>query len=335
MSRTLDVATLDQAARNWASHFTLPSQFSKRNPEVAIGGREWALQSLYKADFKDEFDHLLPKFKAQLGPEPLADFESVAAERFTPRSDETLAELLAEKLAITPDGDHIPGRVGTSVVGTRGVGRRITRHGTRNAHWNIYAGEEEERTLGNVRPVGEDGPGMDPLPPEDTLWANETDHLGVPSEVLALNTNVSIEFAQAALDPALDLLDEGTADGVLVGRTGSQPVDPNAAAVGTILFEHDLGTPAFGAAADGAPNAVATAAAIADDTNANATGTVTWCRASSSNSVPTPLNDHIDGSAGLTAGTFDFEFNTDAIVSGATVSITAWTFTIPQGPSAT
>ncbi len=335
MARTLDTKTLDMAACAWASHFALPTTYSKKNPETAIAGREWALQSLYKADFKDEFDHLIKKFRGQLGPEPLADFEKVAAERYTPRSDEVLAELLAEKLAITPDGDHIPGRVGTVVIGNRNVGIRLTRHGARDANWNVYAGEDEERALGNVRTAGEDGPGTDPLPLKDTYFFNETDHMGMPSVVMmALNTNVSIAFAQAALDPALDLLDEGGADGVLIGRDGSQPVDPNAAAVGTILFEMDLGTPAFGAAADGAPNAVATANAIADDTNANATSTVTWCRASSSNSVPTPLNDHIDGSAGISSGTFDFEFNTAAIVSGATVSMT-WTFTIPQGPTAT
>ncbi len=335
MARTLDTTTLDMAACAWAFHFALPTTYSKRNPEIAIAGREWALQSLYMADFKDEFEHLIEKFRAQLGPEPLADFERVVAKRYTPRSDEVFAELLAEKLAITPDGDHIPGMVGTVVVGNRNVGQRLTRHGKLNARWNIYAGEDEERVLGNVRTAGEDGPGTDPLPPEDTLWANETDHMGMPSVVMmALNTNVSIAFAQAALDPALDLLDEGSADGVLIGRDGAQPVDPNAAPAGTILFEMDLGTPGFAAAADGAPNAIATANAIADDTAANNTSTVTWVRVSSSNSVPTPLNDHIDGSAGISSGTFDFEFNTAAIVSGATVSMT-WTFTIPQGPTAT
>ena len=334
MTRTLDTATLDRAAKHWAAHFGLPSQFSKKHPEVAIGGREWGLQNLFDADFKDEFAYLLPKFKARLGPDDLAEFEAEAAARFTPRSDEVFAGLLAERLAITPDGKHIPGRIGKVVVGMRSVGRRVTRHGMAPAAWPVYAGEDEERALGNVRPKGEDGLGADPLPPPDTQWMNETDHLGAPSELMALNTNVSIAFAIAGIDAALDLLDEGTADGVLIGRDGAQPVDPNAAPAGTILFELDLGTPAFGGASDQAPDAQATATAIADDTSANATGTVTWCRASSSNSVPTPLNDHIDGSAGLTAGTFDFEFNTDAIVSGATVSMT-WTATWGQGPTAT
>lgn len=331
MTRTLDTATLDRAAKHWAGQFDLPNQYSKRNPEVAIGGRQWGIDNLFNADFKDEFEHLLPKFRARLGPDALAEFDEIAAVRFTPRDDKVFNEVLARKLAITPDGKHIPGMMGEVVVSMRPVGRRVTRHGMASANWPVYAGEEEERALGNVREKGKDGPGADPLPPVDTLWPDESAHLGVPSVLMALNTNTSIAFSIAALDAALDLLDEGTADGVLIGRSGAQPNDPNAAPVGTILFELPLGAPAFGGASDQAPHARATANAITDDTDANATGTLTWCRASSSNSLPTPLNDHIDGSAGV--GTFDFVFNTDAIVSGATVSM-IWTATQPQGPTA-
>ncbi len=332
--RSLNLPTLKRAAKHYAAHFSLPSTYSKKRPDVAIGGREWVLQNFYNLAYKDEFEVVLGEFKRRLGPDPLIEFEIEAKKRFTPRDDAVLKKELAERLAITPDGIHIPGKIGTVAVGNRVVGRRITRHGVKNAAWNIYAGEDEERALGNVREVGKDGRtgAADPLPPPDTLFPGELDHMGA-IVMMALNTNVSYAFAAAGLDPALDLLDEGTADGVLIGRDGSQPADPDAAAVGTILFELDLGTPAFGAAADQAPHAMATATAIADDTSANATSTVTWCRGSSSNSVPTPLNDHIDGSAGLTSGTFDFEFNTDAIVTGATVSMT-WTVTWPQGPTA-
>ena len=333
MTRLLDTDTLDAAARDYAGNFLLPSQFSKRNPEVAIGGREWMLQNLHNIHFKDEFDHLLVKVKAQLGTDALAEFEGEAAERFTPRSDEVLADLLAEKLAITPDGDHISGMIGSVLLGSRTVGNRMTRHGKALAQWPVYAGEEEERALGNVREKGETGSGADPIPPERTLWMNETDHLGGPSEMFTLVTNVSIAFAQAALDPALNLLDEGSAAGVLQGRTGSQPVDPNAAVTGTNLFTLTLTDPAFPAAADGAPDAVGTASSITDDTSADATGTLSYCRASSSNAADTPLNDHIDGHADTSGG--DFNFNTLAIVSGATVSMTSWTVTLPQGPTAT
>ena len=335
MTRTLKTATLDKAAGIWAGHFLLPSRFSKNNPEVAIAGREWALQNFYNADFKDEFAHLLAKFKRQLGPDALADFEAEAKDRFTPRDDKVFADLLAEKLAIDPNGVHLPGKIGTVILGSQPVGRRITRHGIKPARWNVYAGESEERALGHLREIGKAGPGADPLPPADTLWSNETDHLGAPSELMALNTNVSVAFAIAGLDAARVLLDEGSLGAVIQCRDGTQPVDPNAALTGANLATLTCSAVAFGAAGDAAPGALATAAAITDDSSADATGSVTHCRASSSSVADTPLNDHIDGSAGLTAGTFDFEFNTDAFVSGAVISITAWTATQPQGPTAT
>jgi len=332
MARTLDTVTLDQASKDWAAAFTQPSRYSKSNSDVAIFGQDWALQNLYNMHFKDEHEYILAKFRRQLGPDPLAEFESLWAEHSEPRSDAVLADLLAEKLAIDIEGQHVPGRIGTVQIGARTVGQRLTRHGMLLAEWPLYAGEDEERAAGNVRERGEDGSGADPLP-ETQEFFSETVHRGDPDVLYTLVTNVSIAFAQAALDPALDLLDEGTADGMLEGRSGSQPVDPNAATTGTLLFSLDLGTPAFGAASDDSPNALGTANAIADDTSADATATLNYVRASSSNSFPTPLNSHIDGHADTSAG--DFNFNTLAIVSGATISMTSWTVAFPQGPTAT
>ena len=333
MSRTLDTITLNAAAKAWAGQFLLPTQYSKKHEDVAISGPEFVYQCFYNMHYKDEFEYMRPKFRAQLGADALVEFDAEAASRFTDRDDAVLADLLAEKLAITPSGDHIPGKIGTVVFGSRQVGDRITRHGKCRAMWRVYAGEEEERAVGNVRPAGQDGDGADPLPPAGTLFMSESAHLGGPDVMHALNTNVSIAFAQAGVDAALDLLDEGTVDGVIEGRTGSQPVDPDAAVTGVLLFGLDMGTPAFGAAADGAPGALATAAAIADDVSADATNTLSYCRASSANTLVTPLNDHIDGEAGTSGA--DFNFNTLAIVSGATVSMTSWTVTQPQGPTAT
>ena len=332
MARTLNTDTLDLAAKTWAGHFNLPSQFSNKNEGTAIAGREWVMQNFYRADFKDEFEYLLPKFKARLGPESLAEFEEDAAERFTPRSQETFKQLLSDKLAIDPDGNHIPGKIGTVVVGQTKVGTRITRHGMMDARWSLYAGEADERAIGNVRERGKVGKGADPLPPETTVWTDEQMHLGI-SELYALKTNVSIAFAQAGLDASVDLMDEGSLGGIIQGWSGAQPVDPNAADVGTLLFSVTCSTTAFGASSDAAPGALATAAAITDDSAADATNTVLYCRGSSSNVADTVLNSHIDGEAGT--GTADFVFNTVAIVSGATVSMTAWTITQPQGPTAT
>ena len=146
---------------------------------------------------------------------------------------------------------------------------------------------------------------------------------------MALDTRISIAFAIAMVDAGLLLIDEGTVGVVLEGRTTPRPADPDAAVTGTLLFalNSDDGT-TFGGAVDGAPDAVATAGVIDDDTSANATGTLLYLRASSANAVDTPLNDHIDGEAGTSGA--DFNFNTLEIVSGATVSLTSWTVTMPQ-----
>ncbi len=146
---------------------------------------------------------------------------------------------------------------------------------------------------------------------------------------MALDTRISIAFAIAMVDAGLVLIDEGTVGVVLEGRTTPRPADPDAAVTGTLLFalNSDDGV-TFGGAVDGAPDAVATAGVIDDDTSANATGTLLYLRASSANTVDIPLNDHIDGEAGTSGA--DFNFNTLEIVSGATVSLTSWTVTMPQ-----
>lgn len=145
---------------------------------------------------------------------------------------------------------------------------------------------------------------------------------------MALNTRVSIESALLGANALVDNLDEGTLGAVIQGRTGAQPADPDAATTGTNLFTLTCSATAFGAAVDAAPGAQKTANAITDDTSADATGTLGYCRASSSSVADTPLDDHIDGEAG-TAGA-DFNFNTLSIVAGATVSMTSWVVTLPQ-----
>ncbi len=334
MARKIDTKTLDQAAKDYATHFNLPTIWSPiKDSKLARGGRDWPLQSLYNMHYADEHAYLIDKFRRQLGVDPLEDFNAVAAKLYTPRDPAVFEALLAEKLAIDPNGQHIPGKIGTVVFGSQSVGRRLTRHGVKNASWNVYAGELEERRLGNVRERGTDGPGADPLPPAGVLWPNETEHLGDPAVLMALNTNVSIAFAIAGLDAARILLDEGTGIGVIQGRTLGQPVDPDAGVTGVLLFTLGLAAIALGAAADVTPGARSTAGTIVDDTSADATDTLTYCRASSTNDGVAPLNDHIDGSAGT--ATFDFVFNTVAIVSGAVVEMTSWTATQPQGPTAT
>jgi hypothetical protein len=85
---------------------------------------------------------------------------------------------------------------------------------------------------------------------------------------------------------------------------------------------------AFNGATDGTGTATADAAAITDDTSADATVTLGYCRIGSTTTPPTLIDDHIDGEAGTSGA--DFNFNTLAIVSGATVSMTALTITLSE-----
>ena len=145
---------------------------------------------------------------------------------------------------------------------------------------------------------------------------------------MALVTKISNECALLGCDAIVDNLDEGAGAAVIQGRSGAKPADPDTAVSGTLLFTLTCSNPAFGNAADATPGGIATASAITDDSSADATDTLGYCRASSTTTPPTPIDDHIDGEAGTSGA--DFNFNTVAIVSGATVSMTAWTVTLPE-----
>lgn len=145
MPRTLLTKTLDGFAKYLAVEFIKPDAKHPRIDKF-VGGRGLVMQDLENLTYKDEFEHVLAALRGRLGPDSLEEFDALAAEKFTPRDDAVLAGLLAEKLAITPDGDHIPGRIGTSNMGSRIVGKRLDGKGNvRNEYWPIYAGEEEER----------------------------------------------------------------------------------------------------------------------------------------------------------------------------------------------
>ena len=185
--RALDTKCLDGFAKACAAHLVQDSRYSRQHPEVAIYGREWVYQSLVNLHFRDEFEHVVAAIKPLLGPAVLKEFEAEAAKRFTPRSDEVFAEELAKRLAITPDGKHIPGKIGNVLVGSRTVATRIAVYEKRSsmrkrlaafeagetppplemmsftkpANWPIYAGEDEERAREGG---GVDTPGVTPLP---------------------------------------------------------------------------------------------------------------------------------------------------------------------------
>lgn len=317
--RDLDEATLRTAARDYAGAFLRPTVLNPHNRAFApIDGRGWVLHSMEHFHFEDEFKFLMHEIRQHLGPKALAEFDSAAAGFFTPYDDGELAHELAERLAITPDGKPIPGKVGSVVRDSITIGWRYDRRGRpRPVHAQTRVGEDPEeaklRTLAQFE--------RDRIPVFPLIAG------GMPAR-MALNPRISNEAAIAACDAIVDRLDEGTGAGVIQGRSGAQPADPDTAVSGTLLFTLTYSDPAFGNAADANPGGRATANAITNDSSADATGTLGYCRASATNDGVTPLDDHIDGEAGTSGA--DYNFNTVSIVSGATISLTSQTVTVPE-----
>ena len=119
--RALNTATLDGAAKNYAAAFGRPDLPHKRVEGRFTDGPTYVMEDFYRFDFKDEFEYLVEGIRARMGPATLAEFDALAASKFTPRSDETLADMLREKLAVDVDGEHIPGTIGMVRHGNREV----------------------------------------------------------------------------------------------------------------------------------------------------------------------------------------------------------------------
>lgn len=324
MSRRLEVVTLENAAEHYASEFIRPNRRTPSNRRW-IGGPAYVEQDFQLFTFRDEHNHMVEVIKGWLGEKALAKFEAMAREKFAPRSDEVFARLLREKLAVDPDGNHIPGVIGTANIGTRIVGLRhkLIRSRTfgeillpKNAYWPVYAGEPEERELSSRLP--------DPLPTDAEPW---------PLDIVFANiTNISAELCIAALDRVTISLEEGSTAAEIRGRDGAQPADPDAAETGNLLFTLPMTDPATfaGAVDDGDGTCSATAAAITDDVSADFTATLGYCRFAATG---TGADDHIDGNA-TTDGTGATDWNTLAIVSGSTVSMTSAVMGMSQGSTA-
>ena len=141
--------------------------------------------------------------------------------------------------------------------------------------------------------------------------------------------SISNTQAISACDAVVDACDLGTgvASATLRIYDGGVPALVDTALGGnTILAELVMTNPAFGAAADAAPGATATAAAIANDTAANATGTASFFRIFNRDSVA-----RIQGSVTATGNGGELELNTISIVANALVEVTALTVTMPEG----
>jgi hypothetical protein len=137
---------------------------------------------------------------------------------------------------------------------------------------------------------------------------------------MAADPRLTNAAASAAADAVVDLIDGGAGAGTIKIYTGTIPTDADTAlGAQTLLATLTFSDPAFGAASNG----VATASAITQDAAADATGTAAWARIASS--TPTTIMDVTVGTSGD-----DINFNTVSFVTGATVSITALTYTQPK-----
>lgn len=124
---------------------------------------------------------------------------------------------------------------------------------------------------------------------------------------MAIN-NLSNAARSAACDAIVDLIDAGGA-GTLKIYTAS---------FSTLLATLTFSATAFGSASNG----TATASAITDDSSADATGTAAVFRVASG--AGTTIFEGTVGTSGA-----DINFNTVAFVSGAVISITSLTITMP------
>lgn len=136
---------------------------------------------------------------------------------------------------------------------------------------------------------------------------------------MAADPRLTNAAASAAADAVVDLIDAGGA-GTIKIYDGTIPTNADTAVSGqTLLATLTFSATAFGAASNG----VATAAAITSDTSADATGTASWARIASGGG--TTIMDVTVGTSGE-----DINFNTVSFVAGATVSISALTYTQPK-----
>jgi hypothetical protein len=138
---------------------------------------------------------------------------------------------------------------------------------------------------------------------------------------MAHDVKIANEAASAGADAVCALANGGKLrlyDGTKPATADTDPTENE-----HVLSEHALDATAF----DPAENGVATANAIGDDTDANATGNAAWFRVFKANGT-SPL---WDGTVGVTGSSSDVEMPTVAIQQHATVQVPTFTYTASKG----
>ena len=132
---------------------------------------------------------------------------------------------------------------------------------------------------------------------------------------------IATDVRNDANDAGMNNVDDGSAAGYIEIRTGSQPANCAAAATGTLLATNVGSDPFFGASSGGTK----TAAAISDDTSADATGTAGWWGLYDSNG-----SRKMQGDCGEAGDSPSMVFNNKNITAGNVVKITSFTVTMPE-----
>ncbi len=141
---------------------------------------------------------------------------------------------------------------------------------------------------------------------------------------MALQFRITNAVAKAMANAFTTALDAGTA-ALLRIYDGTIPTDADTALGAQVLLaELTFTATSFGAATDGNPGGLITAASITSDSSADATGTASWFLMITQNAGTVIAM----GSVGT--ATTDMVLNTVSIVSGATVACSAFTITMPE-----
>lgn len=136
-----------------------------------------------------------------------------------------------------------------------------------------------------------------------------------------MTIRLSTAARNASTDGVVDLIDAGAGAGTIKVYTGTQPATGDTAESGTLLATVTLADPAFGASATGTATGTDPAAVTGV-----AAGTAGWFRVEDSTGA-----NVFDGSVTATGGGGDMQLSTTTISVGATVDITALSYTTPAG----
>lgn len=142
-----------------------------------------------------------------------------------------------------------------------------------------------------------------------------------------MGLRLSTAARNAAAAAIVALIDGGSGAGVLRIYSGAQPAGPDTSPSGTLLAEFILSDPAFGSPSTGVVTLDITPSV--EDTSANATGTAGYFRLLDSTEAASTGLGVVDGTVTATGGGGDLTLNTVSIVSGATVTVTSGTITMP------